>query len=782
MRAKSNGLAHGRGVRSLQLPSVGPGLLLAGALIAPEARAQQVTPTPELLPYTQAQCPAEARIRYDVTSIPGADGIRWELRRGAPGEPSGWDNSQPVASGEASGPQAEFSQDLRSFGPVLNGTPYLVRIRATESRPPSNRAPRNAARWSEAAVYAPSHSPTGMYAATPVTQNGDAPTHLRLQWSLVGELAACADRIRYEVKKDAPFASATAPDPTAGGSSFTGSAGDQVIPLTGGPGEYYVRLVARHGRDAADRDVGTWGAAIRIAVQPPAQPPAAAAPTTHAVTVTILDGLAGQCAGGRNVPASGATVRLEGDGTSAQAVTDPQGLAVLSAPAGTYTLRAERHGCAAARTSLTVAGDERLTLTLTGCSSPDADLAIALEPLTRAVANEPYTLEVTLANQGKGPYGPLELSVDRTGGGVPGGTIHSRDYAYVCPGFRKLQVTDRTPPAGTLTYTAGVDASDANRANNEATLTANFTTAVASTDATPQTPTAPDGSADATPQTPATPDVPVTISSFQLRGGAERVLAGTRLSLDATVVGNPTHYRYQHDFPTAPGSCGEWDSRWLDLPATGQSPYVYARSGLNRVCLQFRRGADGSAILSNTVEDRIEGVDGTEWHSGFIGTEYSVLNPLLTQDLTCRSGQRAVGVRTRAGIYVDGIALYCSPLGPNGEHSGPYHRTIMAGGAGGEAQDHICPSGSVLAGFGGRYGEWIDYLEVYCRLWTQGDGGTSEPVLLSAGVGTSTGGTASYGPVYCPIHMAMYNVTVAVRAAYVGAFRFDCVAAPGLIP
>jgi hypothetical protein len=217
------------------------------------AVAQDRPPEPVFEAWTAGGCPADAGLRYDVSAIGGADRIRWQLRRGA--------GTLPVASGTEMGVSGRARMDFRAYGPVLEGSEYLGRIRAFQGDTPALDAWSNNSRWSATAA------PDGMYSVADASQSGQY--QVRLQWTLGGAIASCADRIHYEIKKDAPFTSTSGPDASAQAGSFGTVTGNQAIALPQGPGDYYVRLVARHGTDTPAHDVGKWGAAKRITIQPP---------------------------------------------------------------------------------------------------------------------------------------------------------------------------------------------------------------------------------------------------------------------------------------------------------------------------------------------------------------------------------------------------------------------------------------------------------------------------------------------------------------------------------
>ena len=219
-------------------------LLVAGTAAAALGQA----PAPPTLSSPDA-CPAVIGIAYDVSSFPTADRARWQVLRAAPGQD--FAAAVGVDSGDNLGATGSFQKDLRNYGAVLDGTRYFVRVRARQGT-------TNVSEFSAPAVFELDRSADGM-----VTASAEAdPLGVRIDWSLTGEIGACADRIHYRVDK-ADGAASVAGD--AGGVSGTTS-----IDLSPhGPGDYDVRLHARFGGAVATDAVGRQSAPVRIAVAPP---------------------------------------------------------------------------------------------------------------------------------------------------------------------------------------------------------------------------------------------------------------------------------------------------------------------------------------------------------------------------------------------------------------------------------------------------------------------------------------------------------------------------------
>lgn len=727
-------------------------LSLSAAAAAPLA-AQQ-TPTPELLQQNASQCPADARIKYDATSIAGTDGVRWELRRGTAGSPPSWNSAEEIDRGQTHNSAGNRAVRLRDYGATLDGTPYLARVRAQQEGQPI-------ADWSGPATYAPSYQAgSDMFSATPVT-TGDPP-QLRLQWSLSGALAACADRIRYEIKKDATFASATASDPnTFMAEGLTGASGERLLPIVGGPGDYYVRIVAQYGGEAPANEVGLRSPAIRVTFPAPV--------TTHAVDVRIVDGAASTCAASV-VFRQGATAQLSGGGRSWTGTTDAQGRVRFDVPAGTYMLQASHQGCSSAHTTVVVSGAVERTLTLANCDAQRADLLVALGGETNPVGGRPYALPITLRNQGTGPSLAGQVVLRRLDGSGATAGLGTWSMPSVCPGHtRSYDGEDPAPAAGqTYTYTVQTSVADANNANNQASRRVSFSYLVVVNPVVPTT---------------ATP-TPVSISSFAIRNGLPHVTVNRTVQLNATASGSPTEYRSALDAGGCAGVLAE--AQWRAWSATQPPTWSSSTSGGKRVCFQLRRGSGSTAVASEIMQDDITVVR-PSWSSQRLGTTATPVGaPLPNPDvggLSCGS-KFAVGVDTRAGQYVDAVALRCADLGPAGEHSNAT-TTGFIGGPGGRAANLRCQSGEVLARVEVRYGLYIDRIAIGCRTWQRDSGAIG--TLRQAGAAGGTGGDQT-ARADCPTALGVTRFPDLVGRAgvlpgtgpFVTALSTFCVAPPGL--
>ncbi|HEU4664310.1 MAG TPA: S8 family serine peptidase [Dokdonella sp.] len=105
--------------------------------------------------------------------------------------------------------------------------------------------------------------------------------------------------------------------------------------------------------------------------------------------------------------------------------------------------------------------------------------------------------------------------------------------------------------------------------------------------------------------------------------------------------------------------------------------------------------------------------------------------------LRCDAGMALVGVRGRAGAFIDQVRGICAVA------DGSTLETAKAGGSGGDAFVLRCNDGRVVTGLRGRAGAFVDSLRLDC----------SEPSDLAAVARTTDAaggnGGASFGPMHC---------------------------------
>lgn len=583
------------------------GVALAGLLMSTTlARAQ--TPPPTLS--SAGTCAADVRMSWDVTSIAGADRVRWRIQSGPAG--SNLDTAVLEEEGVASGATGSLDRNLRAYGPVLDGTRYFFRVRAFDGS-------MALADRSSAAIFEQSVTPDGMFSAS-----SPSPNTIRLDWTLTGSLGACADRIAWEVKK-AAFSNPQAPDPAAAQSgTASGASGSRSIDVSAtGAGTYHVRLLARHGGDTVDDQVARWGAARQVSVGGQA--------LAVALVVNVEDLVYSACLGGSvGVPA--ATVRVTGTGFDQTVTADGAGRASFTVPGGVaYTISAQKSTCGTAFETFTPTAASTRTLRLPGCFHTGADLRLSTAATWPAgTTGAPYPMTITVAhNTIGGPARAADLRVERIGAGTSAATqIGRTPLGSVCPNApaRTITITDPSPQLGTWTYRATVvgigtttSLVDADASNHTASRSVAFL---------------------APPPLTAEPTT-LAITSFRLQNGATSTNVGVPVSLNATTSGQaPRDYKA--------GECGRpFDAAPFRTWSTNPVPTLPAFStvGPKIVCLQLR----GSSATSTVARDTIGVISPPE------------LNPVVAQSanplIAGASQTYTVTVRNGGGMPAGGILV-----------------------------------------------------------------------------------------------------------------------------
>jgi len=141
--------------------------------------------------------------------------------------------------------------------------------------------------------------------------------------------------------------------------------------------------------------------------------------------------------------------------------------------------------------------------------------------------------------------------------------------------------------------------------------------------------------------------------------------------------------------------------------------------------------------------------------------------------ISCNADEVLVGIKGRAGFYVDRIGGICTHIDGTGRWIGNRRDTGQRGGSNSSAPTFTrrCESGYAVAGIRGRAGMFVDRLQIICyRLSTGGmiAGGTSR--TLSAVGGT---GGVSKGPYYCQDNVPARGLRVRY-GSYVDATGLGC--------
>lgn len=228
-------------------------------------------PAPSVAP--GQPCPGNLQLTWNVSSIQGADSIRWELRRGSDFvSPTGPDRQ--TVSGAGFGASGAATLDLREHGPVMAGERYYVRIVAVGGgEEVSQRSP--------SVLY----DPQEVYSDFQLSPGESGGLQLSFTWGGGGQLRQCLDRVFYELKAGQPFTNPTGAEPgRLDGQVLSGQTGSHAVDLTPyGAGNYYLRVVGKYGGATTEDDVGRRGAGLPITV---GATPTATATATATVTPT----------------------------------------------------------------------------------------------------------------------------------------------------------------------------------------------------------------------------------------------------------------------------------------------------------------------------------------------------------------------------------------------------------------------------------------------------------------------------------------------------------------
>lgn len=561
--------------------------LLLATIVAPRTARAQAPPTP-IIDFPNS-CVAMPRFEWDASNVAGADGVTWEFRH-APAENPGLDVASADLVDSRDRPLARrVTRDLRAWGPVLDGGRWFFRVHATSGGNPVGD-------WSEPAIFDRTASPDGQFTATAAGSGT-----IQLSWNLTGDLAACADRVRLEIRKDDPNGS---PVRT---STETGTSGSRTIDLSGeGGGTFYVRLAARFGGNAPENAVGAVGQDVPVDLEA----------STYALRVQVLDQAATDCLGTETYR-PGTSVTVESGSFSDQGTTNDNGRVSFQVPPGTYQVTATSPApCATPVTqTVSVTGNVRTTLSVPNCQADVADLALAsLSSPSPPSASSPYPFTGTIRNLGPGaPSGPFQVNLLRraTDAVGPPSRIGSKDFGPLC-GTETWEVRDGTAQQGkSYVYIMEVrsSAADPNAGNNQIQRTVSFPVEAVAVQPAPSNPP-PARAAPVNPVSPvsrrppvARPAVPTTLggvslNGFALDGGAESAGLNEDVALDATYAGQPTEYRA--------GLCGADFERaaWRAYRGRPAPTMRFSTDGTKTVCFQLRSRAGASTIRNDDIRIR----------------------------------------------------------------------------------------------------------------------------------------------------------------------------------
>jgi hypothetical protein len=101
---------------------------------------------------------------------------------------------------------------------------------------------------------------------------------------------------------------------------------------------------------------------------------------------------------------------------------------------------------------------------------------------------------------------------------------------------------------------------------------------------------------------------------------------------------------------------------------------------------------------------------GQSYNGGFIGGSGG--QPF---ELICGTNKAVVGMKGRAGFYLDALSLACAAVNADGTiKSGTTTWTATRGGSGGSVFGPLFCTGRPATDLVGRGGSWVDALEIRC--------------------------------------------------------------------
>lgn len=197
-------------------------------------------------------CKAVVTYSWDVSDIPGASQVRWELKKDT--DFNNLEGREPdrLDSDQIDGVQGTVTIDLRDYGQVLNGTEYYFRVVA------KNNSENDVARRSDSLIFDLDITPQFTVQLEPEDLSV---VNLGLD-ILQPDIEDCSDSLFYEVKRGNPF------------TNLTGIEEDRIEqgPINintqnlqlGYPGEQpgtklYFRIVGKYGSPDVNDDVGKRG-------------------------------------------------------------------------------------------------------------------------------------------------------------------------------------------------------------------------------------------------------------------------------------------------------------------------------------------------------------------------------------------------------------------------------------------------------------------------------------------------------------------------------------------
>jgi len=169
------------------------------------------------------------------------------------------------------------------------------------------------------------------------------------------------------------------------------------------------------------------------------------------------------------------------------------------------------------------------------------------------------------------------------------------------------------------------------------------------------------------------------------------------------------------------------------------------------------------AVLLGVPPERAEAQDKPAFKSDTVG------GPGGTHfEFSCGTGKVLVGVKGRAGMWLDNISFKCATV--SGATLGAVTTSGSFGGTGGtKSYDLQCPSGHVVKGLSIYRGSYVHQIGLYCRIW-QGTGWGNTGKL----VGPAGGSGGTYDRRDCLEHSQPVVAVHGRRGWYVNAIGITC--------
>lgn len=140
--------------------------------------------------------------------------------------------------------------------------------------------------------------------------------------------------------------------------------------------------------------------------------------------------------------------------------------------------------------------------------------------------------------------------------------------------------------------------------------------------------------------------------------------------------------------------------------------------------------------------------------------------------LTCGSGRALVGIKGKAGSFIDKVQGVCAQINYDGSWQGSTTTTGSAGGSTGSSFDLTCPSGYAVTGIEGKAANYIDNLRVHCQRIDWG-GKISTSMDYWKGPAGGPGGH-SFGPLICPDNTTVARLIKGKAATWVDSISLGC--------